>query len=113
VRYFVNDYSRLVRTTDDVAGVPPKPWREVTSSGYDQFRLNTRTLLTAKELRVIQSTGEGKVTTMKGLKRAATKRKKAAQAAGEKMTHTEALEKEAWARGYQGFEHAQKELESD
>lgn len=54
--------------------------------------------------------GNGNELTLKGLKRAATKRKKAFRAAGKEMTHSQALDDVAVTAGYRNYHEAQKNL---
>ena len=54
--------------------------------------------------------GNGNELTLKGLKRAATKRKKAFQAAGKEMTHSQALEDVSITAGYRNYHEARKNL---
>lgn len=50
---------------------------------------------------------------LKGIKRKATKMKKAAKAAGQEMTHTQALEIVAVEAGYRNYHEALKVLGGD
>lgn len=110
MRFFVNEHTRMVRTTDDVAGVPPQPWTEVSSAEYDQFRKITKIFLTFSNEKQVRMDGNGKEMTLRGIKRVATKAKKAAQAAGLELTHTQALEQTAQLAGYRNYHEAQKAL---
>lgn len=110
MRYFVNEHTRMVRTTDDVAGVPPQPWKEVSSEGYDQFRKITKIFLTVSNEKEARMAGNAKDLTLRGIKRVATKAKKAAHAIGVEMTHTQALEQTAQLAGYRNYHEAQKAL---
>lgn len=108
--YHVNPQTRMVRTTEVEDAVPPPPWVEVTSAEYDQFRKASKIFLTPSNQREARMAGNGNELTLKGLKRAATKAKKAAWAIGVEMTHTQALEQVSQLAGYGSYREARINL---
>lgn len=110
MRYFINPHTRMVRTTDDVAGVPPQPWTEVIDKDYDQFRKISKIFLTLSNGKEVRMAGNGDELILKGIKRVAAQAKKAALAIGVEMTTTQALEQTAQLAGYSSYHEAQTKL---
>jgi hypothetical protein len=110
MRYFVNHQTRLVRTTDDWDKPPPEPWTEATGGEYDQFRDRTQKFFTTSDQKEARKLGNGMELKLKGIKRRATKMKKAAHAEGKELTHSQALEIVAKEAGYRNYHEAQKVL---
>ena len=106
LRYFVNYHTRMIRTIDLGDREPPEQWVEVIAQGYDQFRKITKIFFTSSTERQARKLGNGMELKLKGIKRRATKMKKAAKAEGRELTHTQALEIVAVEAGYRNYHEA-------